>query len=152
MPSLSAARRVPSTRLAIFWNAMSRAKSGEPWLGFSSMLNGEKPQSSVEPARAVTDPTGGGDAFRAGLLAGLRAKLTVRRAAQLGALLATRVLETPGTQEWTLDRPGDTALDRLREAYGAPAAAEIAPVLANARAHIGGGPGVGSGVGTRAGL
>ena len=31
----------------IFWKATSRAKSGEPWLGFSSMLNGEKPQSSV---------------------------------------------------------------------------------------------------------
>src|SRR5882757_3471357 len=87
------------------------------------------------PARAVTDPTGGGDAFRAGFLAGLRAELTVQRAAQLGALLATRVLETPGTQEWTLDRPGDTALDRLREAYGAPAAAEIAPVLAKAHAQ-----------------
>ena len=81
------------------------------------------------PARAVADPTGGGDAFRAGFLAGLRAEFTVRRAARLGALLATRVLETPGTQEWTLDRPDDTALDRLREAYGAPAAAEIASVL-----------------------
>jgi hypothetical protein len=27
-------------------------RSGEPWLGFSSMLNGEKPQSSVEPSRS----------------------------------------------------------------------------------------------------
>ena len=50
MPSFSAASRVPSTRLVIFWKAVSRAKSGDPWLGFSSMLNGENPQSSVEPS------------------------------------------------------------------------------------------------------
>ena len=50
MPSFSAASRVPSTRFLIFCQAVSRAKSGEPWLGFSSMLNGEKPQSSVEPS------------------------------------------------------------------------------------------------------
>ena len=51
-PRRSAASLVPSTRLVIFWKAMSRAKSGEPCLGFSSMLNGEKPQSSVEPSRS----------------------------------------------------------------------------------------------------
>ena len=49
-PSFSAASLVPSTRFLIFWKATSRAKSGEPWLGFSSMLNGEKPQSSVAPS------------------------------------------------------------------------------------------------------
>jgi Transcriptional regulator len=49
-PSFSAASFVPSTRLVIFCHAVSRAKSGEPWLGFSSMLNGEKPQSSVAPS------------------------------------------------------------------------------------------------------
>lgn len=31
---------------------MSRATSGEPCFGFTSMLNGEKPQSSVEPSRS----------------------------------------------------------------------------------------------------
>jgi hypothetical protein len=39
--------------LAIFCIAMSRAKSGEPCLGFSSRLNGEKPQSSVAPRRST---------------------------------------------------------------------------------------------------
>ncbi len=29
---------------------MSRAMSGEPWLGLTSIENGEKPQSSVEPS------------------------------------------------------------------------------------------------------
>jgi AcrR family transcriptional regulator len=49
-PSFSAASFVPSTRLVIFCQAVSRAKSGEPWFGFSSMLNGENPQSSVAPS------------------------------------------------------------------------------------------------------
>lgn len=40
-PSASAASLVSSTRFLIFWSATSRAWSGEPWLGFSSMLNGE---------------------------------------------------------------------------------------------------------------
>src|ERR1700733_6312633 len=50
-PSFSAASFVPSTRLVIFCHAVSRAKSGDPWLGFSSMLNGENPQSSGDPSR-----------------------------------------------------------------------------------------------------
>ena len=39
-------------RLGFLLKATSRAWSGEPWLGFSSMLNGENPQSSVEPSRS----------------------------------------------------------------------------------------------------
>jgi hypothetical protein len=46
---------VPSTRDLIFWNAISRATSGDPCFGFSSMLKGEKPQSSVEPSRSFWD-------------------------------------------------------------------------------------------------
>ena len=52
MPSLSEANLVPSTRDRIFWKAMSRATSGEPCFGLTSMLKGEKPQSSVEPSRS----------------------------------------------------------------------------------------------------
>ena len=33
---------MPLTRDVIFWNAMSRATSGEPCFGLMSMLNGEK--------------------------------------------------------------------------------------------------------------
>ena len=51
-PNLSDAILVPSTRDLIFWNAISRATSGEPCFGFTSMLKGEKPQSSVEPSRS----------------------------------------------------------------------------------------------------
>lgn len=53
IPNSSAAVFRPATRFVIFWNATSRAKSGEPWFGFSSIENGEKPQSSVEPRRSL---------------------------------------------------------------------------------------------------
>jgi adenosine kinase len=81
----------------------------------------------VVPAREILDPTGVGDAFRAGFLAGIDGELGLERAAQLGALIATLVLETTGTQEWTISADGD--LQRLADAYGAAAAAEIEPVL-----------------------
>ena len=81
----------------------------------------------VVPDREKVDPTGVGDAFRAGFLVAHRAGLSVERAAQLGSLVAVHVLETTGTQEWTFDRT--EALERLAGAYGAAAAAEIAAVL-----------------------
>lgn len=80
------------------------------------------------PAGEVVDPTGGGDGFRAGFLAGIGYGLAPERAAQLGALVATTVLETAGAQEWSLDAARDT--DRVRDAYGPAAAAELAPLLA----------------------
>ena len=48
-PSIAEAILVPSMREAIFWNATSRARWGEPCLGLTSMLTGEKPQSPVCP-------------------------------------------------------------------------------------------------------
>ncbi len=76
------------------------------------------------PEKAKVDPTGVGDAFRAGFLAGAAYGLTRERSAQLGSLMATLVLETVGTQEYQLDP--DTARVRLADAYGEDAAAEIA--------------------------
>lgn len=81
----------------------------------------------VVPARTVVDPTGLGDAFRAGFLTGVRNGRSVERAAQLGALIATYVIETTGPQEWTMDV--DEATARLREAYGEDAAKELAELL-----------------------
>ncbi|MFF9086023.1 carbohydrate kinase family protein [Streptomyces sp. NPDC014991] len=48
------------------------------------------------------DPTGAGDAFRAGFLAGVAWGHTPERAARLGCALATVVLESVGTQEYEL--------------------------------------------------
>ncbi len=71
------------------------------------------------------DPTGVGDAYRAGFLAALAWGLHFERAAQVGSLLATYVLETVGTQEYELGR--SDVLDRMASCYGEAAADDIAP-------------------------
>ena len=70
------------------------------------------------------DPTGTGDAFRAGFLAAVGWGLSLERAAQLGNLVAVSALETVGPQEYEL-KPADVA-GRIAEAYGDEAATEIA--------------------------
>ncbi len=70
------------------------------------------------------DPTGTGDAFRAGFLAAVGWGLSLERAAQLGNLVAVSALETVGPQEYEL-KPAQVAA-RLADAYGDEAAAEIA--------------------------
>jgi adenosine kinase len=81
----------------------------------------------VVPETARVDPTGVGDAFRAGFLTGRGVGLDLERSAQLGSLVAVLVLETTGTQNWTWDL--DTAKARLADAFGAEAAAQIASAL-----------------------
>lgn len=81
----------------------------------------------VVPETHKADPTGIGDAFRAGFLTGRDAGLTLERSAQLASLVATLVLEAPGPQEWAWDK--DSAVQRLSDAYGAEAAREIASAL-----------------------
>jgi adenosine kinase len=81
----------------------------------------------VVPEKHRDDPTGIGDAFRAGFLTGRSAGLTLERSAQLASLVAVLVLEAPGPQEWTWDR--QEAVQRLSDAYGDQAAQEIAAAL-----------------------
>jgi len=81
----------------------------------------------VVPETAQVDPTGVGDAFRAGFLTARSAGLSLERAAQLGSLVAVLVLETTGTQNWTWNL--ELAKTRLADAYGAAAADEIAQAL-----------------------
>ena len=81
----------------------------------------------VVPETEQVDPTGVCDAFRAGFLTGRGAGLDLERSAQLGSLVAVLVLETTGTQNWTWDLA--VAHDRLSEAYGSDAAAEIVTAL-----------------------
>ena len=81
----------------------------------------------VVPETHKADPTGIGDAFRAGFLTGRTAGLSLERAAQLASLVATLVLEAPGPQEWSWDK--DAGVKRLSDAYGSEAAAEIAAAL-----------------------
>lgn len=76
------------------------------------------------PEQRKADPTGTGDAFRAGFLAAIGWGLSLERAAQLGNLLAVTVLEADGPQEYEL-KPALVA-ERLAGVYGQEAAAEIA--------------------------
>lgn len=81
----------------------------------------------VVPARQIVDPTGVGDGFRSGFLAATAWGLSPERAAQVGATLATLVLEADGPQEYAVVPAEFTA--RLGEVHGAEAAAEV-------RAHL----------------
>ncbi|MEV0437522.1 carbohydrate kinase family protein [Streptomyces spectabilis] len=81
----------------------------------------------VPQEEAKVEPTGVGDAFRAGFLSGLIWGVSHERAAQVGCMLATLVIETTGTQEYELRR--SQFMDRFAEAYGEAAAAEV-------RAHL----------------
>jgi len=55
---------------------------------------------AVKPKKAV-DPTGAGDAYRAGLIKGLVQKLDIRRCALMGSVCASFAVEDYGTQEYT---------------------------------------------------
>ncbi|MFF5257385.1 carbohydrate kinase family protein [Actinomadura viridis] len=79
------------------------------------------------PVPKVVDPTGVGDAFRAGFLTAIAWGLPLERAAQVGNNIAAHVLEAAGPQEYRLGR--QEFLDRLTEVYGEEAAAEVAPHL-----------------------
>jgi adenosine kinase len=70
------------------------------------------------------DPTGSGDAFRAGFLAGVAWSLSTERAAQLGNLTAVQALEVAGPQEYEL-QPAALAA-RCAASYGQAAADELA--------------------------
>jgi len=76
------------------------------------------------PEIEKVEPTGVGDAFRAGFMAALEWGLGLERAAQLGCLLAVYVVEKVGTQEYTLSKA--RFVKRFADAYGEDAAAEIA--------------------------
>jgi adenosine kinase len=79
------------------------------------------------PDVVAVEPTGVGDAFRAGFLAGLEWGFGHERAAQIGCVLAAYVVETVGTQEYSFTR--DQFVERVRTAYGDDAATDVAAHL-----------------------
>ncbi|MBI3212456.1 MAG: carbohydrate kinase family protein [Mycobacterium sp.] len=89
--------------------------------------DGTRIHVGVVPEESKVDPTGVGDAFRAGFLTGRSAGLGNERSAQLGSLVAVLVLETNGTQEWTWNR--DAGIARIKDAFGEEAANDIAAAL-----------------------
>jgi adenosine kinase len=82
------------------------------------------------PSAAVdelVDPTGMGDAFRAGFLSAHSWGLSLERAAQVGNATAVHCLEADGPQEYTLT--GASLLERLGRSYGPEVAAEVKPFV-----------------------
>lgn len=90
-------------------------------------LHGKTIKVNTPKEKSKTDPTGVGDSFRSGFVAGLAWGLNHERCAQLGSMIATYVIETTGTQEYRFTSA--EFLARFKEAYGASAAAEIEPHL-----------------------
>ncbi len=76
------------------------------------------------PVPVVADPTGAGDAFRAGFLTGALWGWDDRQAARLGCALAAVALESVGTQEYDVRLPGLTS--RFSTAYPDAPVAELA--------------------------
>ena len=70
------------------------------------------------PARQVADPTGAGDAYRAGLIKGLIQGLPWATAAHMGAILASFAVEQQGTQEHQLELAD--FWERYTENFGPP--------------------------------
>jgi adenosine kinase len=92
-------------------------------------IDGEFIKVTCAQEKAKIDPTGVGDSFRSGFVAGLAWGLDHERCAQLGSMVATYVIETMGTQEYRFTNTEFVA--RFAEAYGAEAASEIAAHLAS---------------------
>lgn len=93
-----------------------------------------KGQQAIEvpvPAEErIADPTGVGDAFRAGYLSATAWGLEPRLCAQVGSLLATYVVETVGTQEYYFTT--DQFIARFEQAYGADGAESLGAHLKSA--------------------
>jgi adenosine kinase len=86
-------------------------------------IDGEFIKVGCAIEKAKVDPTGVGDSFRSGFVAGLAWGLNHERCAQLGSMIATYVIETMGTQEYRFT--SEEFLSRFAQAYGDEAAKEI---------------------------
>jgi adenosine kinase len=69
------------------------------------------------PSGPVVDPTGAGDAYRSGLVAGLLRGLDIPAAGRVASLAATYAIEQVGTAEHSYTH--DAFSERYREAFGA---------------------------------
>ncbi len=70
----------------------------------------------VAQAKQVADPTGAGDAFRAGFLYGYARDWPLKTCAQLGAVLGTYAIEIMGTQSHTFTL--DEVKNRYKKTFG----------------------------------
>jgi len=84
--------------------------------GSDLYVGGEKMTIPAAPARAVVDPTGCGDAYRAGLLYGIGNGFDWETTGRLASIMGAAKIEHAGGQNHAVDR---TAIaDRFAEAFG----------------------------------
>lgn len=72
--------------------------------GSQILTNGHRYDIPIVPPHAIVEPTGVGDAFRAGLMRGIQLGLPWDVTGRMGALAATYVLEHLGTQNHAFTR------------------------------------------------
>ncbi len=77
--------------------------------------HGEKTVIAPANAKAIVDPTGCGDAYRAGLMKGLHANLSIVESCQLASVLASYCVEENGTQEHKIEK--DEFIKRYRAVF-----------------------------------
>jgi adenosine kinase len=84
--------------------------------GSDLYVGGEVVSISAAPTAAVVDPTGCGDAYRAGLLYGIANKLDWESTGRLASIMGAAKIECAGGQNHAIDR---TAIaERFAEAFG----------------------------------
>ena len=93
--------------------------------GSSIFTGGRRIDIPCAKTRAVVDPTGCGDAYRAGLLYGLLHGLDWETTGQVAALMGAIKIESRGTQNHRLSRPA--IAERMSESFGADAARAAFP-------------------------
>jgi len=79
-------------------------------------IKGDRIDIPVAPVNEVVDPTGCGDAFRAGLLYGLMAGADWETTGRIASLMGALKIESPGTQNHRLDK--EQFRQRFRQAFG----------------------------------
>lgn len=77
--------------------------------------DGKRTPIKVAKPTKVVDPSGAGDAWRAGFLAGRERGLDIKTCGQMGAIVASFAVEKYGTQEHTFGK--QELIDRYRHTY-----------------------------------
>ena len=110
---------------------LSRVGTQVTTLGAQGVRITREGEPTIEVAAATNvvaiEPTGVGDAFRSGFLAGMTWGLGLQGAAQVGCVLAAYVVETVGTQEYTFTHEQFVA--RVEQSYGSAAADAVSAHL-----------------------
>jgi len=82
--------------------------------------DGDAVRIPAAPIERMVDPTGAGDAYRAGFMLGLKRGLPLAVCGRLGSVAAAYAVEQPGTQSHAFTR--EEFLQRYRRSFGQPPA------------------------------